>query len=80
MDTENNTEKRGVDTEKRGVGRPAKDVERFTTTLDRETLAWAKARFGERGVGPWITAKLQEERERIEAAEALAEKRARSNQ
>lgn len=73
MNTENNTEKRGA-------GRPSKDVERFTTTIDREALAWAKARFGERGVGPWITAKLQEERERIEAAEALAEKRARKDQ
>ena len=68
MDTENNTAKRGA-------GRPSKDVERFTTTIDRETLAWAKAQYGERGVGPWITARLREERERVEAAEALAEKR-----
>lgn len=77
MNTENNTD---TTVEKRGVGRPSKDVERFTTTLDRETLAWAKAHFGERGVGPWINAALQAERERIEAAEALAEKRARKDQ
>ena len=72
MSTENSTEKRGA-------GRPSKDVERFMTTIDRETLAWAKEHFGVRGVGPWLSARLQEEREQVDAAQALAEKRARKD-
>jgi hypothetical protein len=68
-----------INTEKRGAGRPSKDVERFTTTIDRETLVWAKQHFGERGIGPWITKQLKEERERVEAHEALAEKRAKQS-
>ncbi len=33
--------------------------EKFTTTLPPELLAWAKARFGERGVGAAVEEWLQ---------------------
>lgn len=78
MSEDKSAENSEVSGERRSVGRPTKDVERFTTTINREVLVWAKGHLGERGIGPWITSKLMEERERVEAAEALAEKRARS--
>jgi hypothetical protein len=51
---------------------PPEAREKFTTTLPPELLAWAKARFGERGVGAAVEEWLQGLRTAEEDAALLA--------
>ena len=56
---------------------PAEPREKFTTTLPPDLLAWAKQRFGERGVGAHIEEYLTQLRETERDAALLAEAKAR---